>query len=111
MHKGPLVVRAVDVGYGHIKFTDGRDTTGNIRTDSIPSQSPGTKPAMHKGIGVMKQRDTFVIPISGHYYEVGRDVLELAEQVSQGGLVERSLEVLDHLDADAGLVGGGQSGP
>ncbi len=74
MHKRPLVVRAVDVGYGHIKFTDGRDTTGNIRTDSIPSQSPGTKPAMHNKIGVMKQRDTSVIPVGGHYYEVGRDV-------------------------------------
>ena len=39
-----LIVRAIDVGYGHIKFTDGRDTeTGALRTDSIPSQSPAYK--------------------------------------------------------------------
>ena len=36
-----LTVRAVDVGYGHIKFTDGRDPGSKaIRTHTIPSQSP-----------------------------------------------------------------------
>lgn len=71
-----LVVRAIDVGYGHIKFTDGRDpATRAIRTDSIPSQSPAAKVTMHKGAsGVMKQRDTFTIPVGDRLFEVGRAI-------------------------------------
>jgi len=71
-----LVVRAIDVGYGHVKFTDGRDTeTGDLRTYSIPSQSPGYKGTIVAGGGgVMKRRDTFVIPIADRLYEVGREV-------------------------------------
>lgn len=71
-----LIVRAIDVGYGHIKFTDGRDTeTGALRTDSIPSQSPAYKgPIVASGGGVMKRRDTFVVPVEGRMFEVGREV-------------------------------------
>lgn len=71
-----LVVRAVDVGYGHIKFTDGRDpSSGTIRTDSIPSQSPAYKGEIVAGAGVvMSKRDTFVIPVGDRMFEVGRDV-------------------------------------
>ena len=71
-----LVVRAIDVGYGHVKFTDGRDTeTGDLRTYSIPSQSPAYKGTIVAGGGgVMKRRDTFVIPIADRMYEVGREV-------------------------------------
>lgn len=72
----PLVVRAVDVGYGHIKFTDGRDTaTQAIRTDSIPSQSPAYKvDLVNAAGGVMKHRDTFAIPVGDRLFEVGREI-------------------------------------
>ena len=65
-----LIVRAIDVGYGHIKFTDGRDTeTGALRTDSIPSQSPAYKGTIvASGGGVMKRRDTFVVPVEGRTF-------------------------------------------
>jgi plasmid segregation protein ParM len=78
------IVRAADVGYGHVKFTDGRDSeTNEIRTDSIPSQSPAA--ALHlrrEGHGeggfsggvVMRSRDTFRVPVGERTYEVGRDV-------------------------------------
>ena len=71
-----LIVRAVDVGYGHIKFTDGRDTeSGALRSDSIPSQSPAYKGTIVAGGGgVMKRRNTFVVPVEGRMYEVGREV-------------------------------------
>ena len=71
-----LVVRAIDVGYGHVKFTDGREAdTGDLRTYSIPSQSPAYKGTIVAGGGgVMKRRDTFVIPIADRMYEVGREV-------------------------------------
>ena len=76
MNHPHLVVRAIDVGYGHVKFTDGRDTdTGDLRTYSIPSQSPAYKGTIVAGGGgVMKRRDTFVIPIADRMYEVGREV-------------------------------------
>ena len=71
-----LIARAIDVGYGHIKFSDGRDPTNSniIRTDSIPSQSPTAKPSVNLGAGVMKQRDTFLVPVGERLFEVVRDV-------------------------------------
>lgn len=75
MNTQNLVVRAVDVGYGHIKFTDGRHPiTHAIRTNSFPSQSPAFKGAIMTAGGVLRRRDTFVIPVGGRLYEVGRDV-------------------------------------
>jgi plasmid segregation protein ParM len=69
------VVRAIDVGYGHIKFSDGTDpATKTIRTDSIPSQSPGARHNGHKAAGVMKQRDTFIVPVGKRRFEVGRQI-------------------------------------
>lgn len=83
MNHSPIV-RAVDVGYGHVKFTDGRDPESNeIRTDSIPSQSPAALVQVQKtgrgessfsGGVVMRSRDTFRVPVGDRTYEVGRDV-------------------------------------
>jgi plasmid segregation protein ParM len=72
----PLVVRAIDVGYGHIKFSDGRDPANPavIRTDSIPSQSPSVQPSLQTVGGVMKQRDTFIVPVEDRFFEVGHQV-------------------------------------
>ena len=76
MNTPNLTVRAGDVGYGHIIFTDGRDIeTGALRTDSIPSQSPAYKGTIVAGGGgVMKRRDTFIVPVENRMYEVGREV-------------------------------------
>lgn len=76
MQTKELVVRACDVGYGHVKLTDGRDSvTDLLRTDSIPSQSPSVKDEAKKESGVvMSHRDTFVVPVGNRLYEVGRDV-------------------------------------
>ena len=75
MENSSLSVRAVDVGYGHIKFTTGRDPiTRTITTDSIPSQSPAAKQQTRIAGGVLKQRDTFIVPIGERQFEVGRDI-------------------------------------
>ena len=75
MENTSLSVRAVDVGYGHIKFTTGRDpVTRTITTDSIPSQSPAAKQQSRIAGGVLKQRDTFVVPVGDRQFEVGRDI-------------------------------------
>lgn len=94
MESKSLIVRACDVGYGHIKFSDGRDASGAIRTDSIPSQSPPAKKASKKDVGVvMSQRDTFAIPVGGRLFEVGRDVR----------LAQHSNHESEVLDADFAL--------
>ncbi|MHB1098328.1 MAG: PRTRC system protein D [Burkholderiales bacterium] len=65
-------VRAVDVGYGHVKWTDGRDGD-DIRADSFPSQSP----IAHEGdfrSEILQRRDTVIVPVNGRRYEVGRHV-------------------------------------
>lgn len=70
-------VRAGDVGYGHIKFSEGRSAAGQIITSSIPSQSPIAE-VLNTSSGatdlVMNRRDTFRVPVGGRIYEVGRDV-------------------------------------
>ena len=93
--KRHLTVRAIDVGYGHIKFTEGRDpATNTIRTDSIPSQSPEAKATM-KTAGVMKRRDTFVIPIGERRFEVGRDVDKALDPNQQTEVMDDDFAVSD----------------
>jgi plasmid segregation protein ParM len=68
------VVRAIDVGYGQIKFTDGRDpVTRLIRTDSFPSASPVTS-GEPLDQGVMLKKDNFIVRVNGKLFEVGRDI-------------------------------------
>jgi len=75
-------VRAIDVGYGHVKFTDGRDAQSNaIRTDSFASQSTAV-PEFVIDSEVMQRRDTFVVPVNARRYEVGKG-LGLALGVNQ----------------------------
>lgn len=57
------VVRAVDVGYGHVKFTDGRNARGQILLDSFPSQSIAAPKAGDMDRGAFQKLDTFIIPV------------------------------------------------
>lgn len=68
------IVRAIDVGYGEVKFSEGRDPqTKAIRTDSFPSASPA---ASEQSIdrGVMQRRDTFIVQVGERRFEVGHDI-------------------------------------
>lgn len=67
------VVRAIDVGYGHVKYTESLDARGAVRYASFPSQSPIARKPMLTG-GVMTRRDTFLVPIADKVFEVGRDI-------------------------------------
>lgn len=68
-----LIVRAIDVGYGHVKYTDGYDQDGELRADAFPSQAPVTQGQDLKS-EFLQARDTFLVPINGRTFEVGRDV-------------------------------------
>lgn len=69
-----LVVRAIDVGYGHVKFTDGYDSEGELMAESFPSQSPIGKPSNVFKSEIMSTRDTFMVPVGDRIYQVGRGV-------------------------------------
>ena len=95
MEKHSPVVRAIDVGYGHVKWTEGRDTDGDIIADAFPSQAPLATEGKVK-TNVMLQRDTFVIPVNGKNYVVGRQVkLEIGKN-----------QELEQLDTDFSLSDG-----
>jgi len=71
-HHTPIV-RSIDVGYGHVKFSEGDDERKAIRCDTFPSQSPPASPNMLGG-AILHRRDTFLVPVDGRVFEVGKDV-------------------------------------
>lgn len=70
---GQEVVRAIDVGYGHVKWTEGRSANGPIIARQFESQSPVAASAVLQS-DALHRRDTFIVPVNGRKYEVGRDV-------------------------------------
>lgn len=68
------VVRAIDVGYGNVKFVlEHPDVSGKITCEIFPSRSPvaGDKSL---SAGVVQGRDTVIIEVNGTEYEVGKGV-------------------------------------
>ena len=89
-----LSVRAVDVGYGHIKFADGRDEQNSIRCDSFPSQSPAGR-AGALGGGVMQSRDTFLVHVNGKCFEVGKAVALAGQSSRESELLDQEFPLSD----------------
>lgn len=71
--KNPPIVRAIDVGYGHVKWSEGRDDQGEIIADTFPSQALLATEGEFQS-EIMLRRDTVLVPVSGRIYEVGRHV-------------------------------------
>ncbi len=67
------VVRGIDVGYGHVKLTLGRDRSNTIEATSFPSQAP-TANDIDLHAEFLMRPDTFRVPVNGRLYEVGRQV-------------------------------------
>lgn len=94
MHK-PIAVRAVDVGYGHVKYSEGRHPGSRaIQTNGFPSQSPGAREHV-MDIPAMDRLDTHIVEVGGRRFEVGKAV---------GHRVSGS-EESDVLDQDFALSG------
>ena len=84
MSQHSLTVRAIDVGYGYVKYTDGRaEESAPIHTDSFPSQSPPASDQM-TDTGVMERRDTFVVGINDRNYEVGKAATQECSRLAYG---------------------------
>jgi plasmid segregation protein ParM len=83
------VVRAEDLGYGHVKYTNGRDpSSSQILTESFPSLSPIA------GVDVLstvatRSRDTFQVPINSRIYEVGKDVAMNMSPKEEGAVLDK----------------------
>ncbi|MDE2299668.1 MAG: PRTRC system protein D [Burkholderiales bacterium] len=75
-----LIVRAVDVGYGHTKVVTGiaGNKFSDIRCASFPSRAYPSPRDPSKSLGA-DGRKTFAIPINGLFYEVGPDVMLAAD--------------------------------
>jgi len=89
-----MVVRAVDVGYGHIKYSRGRNTSGEILCDRFPSQSPASRDQLYVG-GVMQRRDTFIVNLAGRCHEVGKEVAMALHSNTEGSVMDLDFAVSD----------------
>ncbi len=67
----PPVVRAIDVGFGQVKFSL-RGQSG-VRFTSFPSMAIPSDGSAVRSLG-NRPRDTFDVPVRGAMYEVGHDV-------------------------------------
>jgi len=85
--KNNLIVRAVDVGYGHVKYSLGRNEAGAIHCDRFPSLSPAVQDDVDFG-NYMLKRNTFVVTIEGRHYEVGKDVISALDPNSEGSVMD-----------------------
>lgn len=65
------VVRAIDVGFGLVKFS--LPAEGGITFSSFPSMAIPADVSAVRSLST-RRRDTFDVPVEGAQYEVGRDV-------------------------------------
>lgn len=89
-----IIVRAVDVGYGNVKYTLAHQSAhSTIECGIFPSRSPI---ATDKDLaaGLLRRRDTVVVDVNGTSYEVGNDV-----SLAQGAYDESAV-----LDPDFSLT-------
>jgi plasmid segregation protein ParM len=73
---GQIIVRAVDVGFGYVKFTlHHREITEPIACENFPSHSPlSSDKGLAQALSGIKSRDTVAIKVDGIEYEVGKQV-------------------------------------
>jgi plasmid segregation protein ParM len=70
------IVRALDVGYGNVKFVRShKSLEAKVICDMFPSRSPAASESTI-GEGTLKKRDTVVVNVNGTNYEVGHDVIQ-----------------------------------
>ncbi len=70
------IVRALDVGYGNVKFVRRHDSLeSKVICDMFPSRSPAASDSSI-GEGTLKRRETIVVDVNGTLYEVGHDVAQ-----------------------------------
>lgn len=74
-----IIIEAIDVGYGFTKYTKGVDEEGNVITDLFPSIA-APQPQNNLSGEYFVTRETKVIELGGTNWEVGPDVMEIANK-------------------------------
>ena len=74
MQERGLIARAIDVGFGNVKFTKGYDQEGKeVVCEMFPSLAPS---AASMGLdGYMGQRNTVIVQAGSSKFEVGPDAM------------------------------------
>lgn len=73
--QSPLLVRAIDVGYGHTKFSVDSNGAGQVHCQRFPSIA--TLPAANTFVGAgFRRRNTLQVRVAGQIYEVGPEVID-----------------------------------
>lgn len=89
------VVRAIDVGYGNVKFTFNHvDAFSTIECDIFPSRSPvaGDKSL---SAGLIQGRDTVTVKVNGTDYEVGRGVAKAQGAFDKSAVLDKGFCLSD----------------
>lgn len=88
------VVRAVDVGFGHVKYTEGRSARGGIITSSFPSQSIAAPKDSGMASDALHKMDTFVIPLKDADADVrimvGKDIGQVLQPDTESTILDQS---------------------
>jgi plasmid segregation protein ParM len=89
------VVRAIDVGYGHVKYVTRHDMgTGKIQCEGFPSRSPRAQGG-DLSSGVMSKMDTVTVAVNGRTYEVGKSVISAAGANDASEILSRDFATSD----------------
>lgn len=67
------IIRAIDTGYGNIKYTISDSSTGNIKYGIFPARAP-VESSRFLSTRIGSARDTVSVKVNGAMYEVGPDV-------------------------------------
>lgn len=89
------VVRAIDLGYGNVKFTlSHKDAFSPVDCGLFPSRSPS---AGDKGLsaGLVQARDTVVISVNGVEYEVGYGVAKAQGTFDESAVLDKDFCLSD----------------
>lgn len=88
------VVRAVDVGFGNVKYVTGHEHGHAVECHLFPSLAPQAGANQEIGAGVLQNRNTVIVEVDGVRYEVGPDAA-LALDATHGRVLDQSFPETD----------------
>lgn len=89
------IVRASDIGYGHIKATDGFDGNGKVACFGFPSHSTIANPDWRPIGGGVRDYDLVSVPVGDTVYHVGRDILRALRPDASASVMDNDFVLKD----------------
>jgi len=88
-----MVVKAVDVGYGNVKYTS-LITSADVQCGIFPSIAPQISTGPDMALGLLQKRNTVEVEVNGVRYEVGKDA-RLAQDATHGRILDSDYSMTD----------------